>query len=319
MFVPCIFRSVVSENTSKRKYIRAFSQLQKTRKKCFPSDYTNTAPLSHHSPTPAAACEAFELRLVIHTAAEGGSLVLRAKRTHPRVDRLNMKCIVIVASPERRRKILARYTLIDAVVVSSRVHRLNFLYFVLAASQKRVLFVFLLWCRWIIYVRATQRQREEKSSLGLVNCMEVHHSRIFKQLMYVCLVPALRRAGAFKCVRIASSPTYTGLCLHNAEHTLFVYILHLSGYLKKKRSHCVLYATKRQFQNKSQLGRICKLHVSRKIIGFKYFLNIFTVRPHRKSFQLFKLYRNIKNRRRVFRKISVFFECFGDFFLVRKT
>lgn len=103
-------------------------------------------------------------------------------------------------------------------------------------------------------------------------------------------------------------------CIHDAEHTLFVYILHLSGYLKKKRSHCVLYATKRQFQNKSQLGRICKLHVSRKIIGFKYFLNIFTVRPHRKSFQLFKLYRNIKNRRRVFRKISVFFECFGDFF-----
>lgn len=48
MFVPCIFCRL--PNTDNR--IRAFSQMQKTRKKCFSSDYTNTKCLddvfSHH-------------------------------------------------------------------------------------------------------------------------------------------------------------------------------------------------------------------------------------------------------------------------------
>lgn len=71
-----------------------------------------------------------------------------------------------------------------------------------------------------------------------------------------------------------SSPTYTAARrVYTKIRKHFRCLLHSASLwiFEENAVNCVLYATKRQFQNKSQLGRICKLHVSRKNRGFKYF------------------------------------------------
>jgi hypothetical protein len=60
------------------------------------------------------------------------------------------------------------------------------------------------------------------------------------------------------------------LCGVYIQRRLSTFILHL-WIFEENAVNCVLYATKttkRQFQNKSLLGRICKLQVSRKKLFF---------------------------------------------------
>lgn len=102
------------------------------------------------------------------------------------------------------------------------------------------------------------------------------------QLRYVCLVPfsALRRAGPFINVcdvysfvfyvqARADSVFDSDVYIYNTQNTRRLHSASL-WIFEENAVNCVLYATKRQFQNKSQLGRICKLQVSRKKIGFYF-------------------------------------------------
>lgn len=97
-----------------------------------------------------------------------------------------------------------------------------------------------------------------------VNCMEF--TRELKQLMYVCLVSfcvatCWQRFNVCSLVSYVRSVCYS-TCIYNTKfcclHSASLWIF------EENAVNCVLYATKRQFQNKSQLGRICKLQVSRK-------------------------------------------------------
>lgn len=89
--------------------------------------------------------------------------------------------------------------------------------------------------------------------------------------MFVSFLSALRRAGIHECVCFESFFLRTD-CVLCAIQCVFIYKIQalLSTYsaslwiFEENAVNCVLYATKRQFQNKSQLGRICKLQVSRK-------------------------------------------------------
>jgi hypothetical protein len=76
-----------------------------------------------------------------------------------------------------------------------------------------------------------------------------------------------------ECV-VPRAYTYTKFVRASCIYMVGVYILHL-WIFEENAVDCVLYATKRQFQNKSLLGRICKFAVLsfflKKILDFDIF------------------------------------------------